>query len=112
MLSTDTSLPDPETESGKVDWESLFRVGNSSSPDCKMTSLCRRSADPRSPAYQLVLPVVDIALPSFDEAAYFFRHRLAEVNESDGPACPCPKTLRVISDSFLDFGVAICVIKV
>jgi sugar/nucleoside kinase (ribokinase family) len=84
--AVDMSLPDPNAESGKIDWR---------------------------PIYKAVLPHVDIFLPSFDELLFTLRRetfkRMAAAGEILAQATPA--LLEDLSAELIALGVRIVVIK-
>lgn len=84
--SLDMSLPDPSSESGKIDWKSILKR---------------------------VLPYVDIFAPSFEELIYFFRKDLFNHLTVNGSLINqiTPEILRSISDEIIQLGTGIVLIK-
>jgi sugar/nucleoside kinase (ribokinase family) len=84
--SLDMSLPDPNSESGKVDWRTIYRS---------------------------VLPHVDIFLPSLDELLYTLRRDLFQTMAARGDIHEQadPRLLEDISSELLGMGVKIVLIK-
>jgi sugar/nucleoside kinase (ribokinase family) len=84
--SLDMSLPDPNAESGKIDWR---------------------------PIYKTVLPHVDIFLPSLDELLYTLRRdqflQMTSTGNLLGQATP--RLLEDLSGELLGMGVGIVMIK-
>jgi sugar/nucleoside kinase (ribokinase family) len=90
ITSLDVALPDPDSESGKVDWEQILRK---------------------------VMPYTDIFLPSFEEILYKIdRKRYYELKQQAGKEGDVNDLftgddLTRISDKLLKYGAKIIVIK-
>jgi sugar/nucleoside kinase (ribokinase family) len=84
--SLDLSLPDPNTESGRVDWR---------------------------PIYRDVLPYVDIFLPSLDELLFTLRREEFDRRSSEGELVlqASPSLLGDLSAELMERGVKIVMIK-
>ncbi len=89
VTSLDMSLPDPNSESGKADWNKILKQA---------------------------LPYVDIFLPSVEEIAFMLDRELFEKRKtqsagSDPVFCYGPEDMQTISDKLLAMGVKIAAIK-
>jgi len=89
ITSMDMTLPDPASESGKIDWIKILKK---------------------------VLPYVDIFLPSFEEILYMVDNKKYWKLRNSSKHADIIKTftgddLTVIADTLLNFGVKIIVIK-
>ncbi len=82
--SLDMAYPDPNTESGSLDWKKWYRG---------------------------VLPLVDIFLPSFDEILFMLDRPGLEAWEKAGRPPLEPDLLESLSRQLLDMGTAIVVLK-
>lgn len=84
--SMDMSLPDPSTESGRVDWKEIYRN---------------------------ILPFVDIFLPSLEELLFTFKRPLYDqmVRKGDILDQATPVLLKELSTELMALGVKIVVIK-
>jgi sugar/nucleoside kinase (ribokinase family) len=84
--SLDMSFPDPSSESGRVDWRTIYRT---------------------------VLPHVDLFLPSIEELLFTLRPRTFEQLSSRGPlACQVEAAMLAdLSLELLDMGAKIAVLK-
>lgn len=90
VTSLDMTLPDPNSQSGKADWNTIL---------------------------EKVLPYVDIFLPSVEEIAYIldrnlFEKRKTEAESSDPVLCYTGEDCSSLSDKLLQLGVKIVAIKV
>ena len=84
--SLDMSYPDPSSESGKADWQSILFS---------------------------TLPFVDIFLPSLEEILYFLRRETYEELSAKGDILKqaTPDLIHDIGQELIDYGVKIVVIK-
>jgi sugar/nucleoside kinase (ribokinase family) len=89
VTSLDVSLPDPESEGGKVNWEAVFKK---------------------------LLPYVDIFLPSIEEACYMVNRSLyqkvrREAGSQDAVDYFSPEDFTKIAEQFLSWGAKIVSLK-
>ena len=89
ITSLDMTLPDPSSESGKVDWRAILAQ---------------------------VLPYVDIFVPSIEEAAFMadkslFQKRKAQAGSDDAVLCYQASDCTAVSDAFLSMGAKIVMLK-
>ena len=83
VTSLDMAMPDPESESGKINWRNLMKN---------------------------VLPYVDIFLPSIDELLYMWNRREYELMKS-GKRKITLDWLSSLSEELVDIGLPIVIIK-